>query len=86
MTDDRCAGVSERFVVYHPDERTAGLAVRYDPDPGPHETEFTVEQLWPDRRADPVYVGDETRVASLIAELANALEVALEAEEADRDV
>lgn len=72
----------ERFIVYHPSDSTAGLAVRYDPDTRPHATEFVVEQLWSDGTADPIYVGDKTRVASLIAELSNALEVALETQEA----
>lgn len=72
---------SERFVVYPPEENKAGLAVSYNEQPGPHGTKFTVDQLWepgPDEesgRAEPVYVGDELRVAELIETLSQALQV-----------
>ena len=47
-----------RRTIKDPEGNTAGLAVRHDPEAGPHQTEFTVEQLWPDGEAEPIYVGD----------------------------
>lgn len=76
----------ERIIVYEPSENEAGLAVSWNPNPGPHETKFTVDQLWPphgddDRgRAEPVYVGDRMQAASLIEALGGALQMDLEVE------
>jgi len=70
MNDD-----TERFIVYEPGDKTAGLAVPYNPNPSPHQTQFTVEQLWPDGNAEATHVGDAQGVAGLIEKLAQALDV-----------
>lgn len=62
-----------REVIRHPRDGTAGLAVRRDDNHGPHETKYTVEQLWGDRTAEPVYVGDEDDVLRLIAALCEVM-------------
>jgi hypothetical protein len=62
-----------RWIVREPSDRTAGLGVAYNPAAGPHETPYTVEQLWPNGEAEPVYVGDRDDVVALIETLASAL-------------
>lgn len=74
----------QRTVIYEPSDGEAGLAVAYHEQPGPHETKFQVEQLWPPRdgeatgRAEPVYVGDAIQAVSLIEALAGYVELDME--------
>ena len=76
----------ERIKVYEPEPMTgrAGLAVSWTPDPGPKQSKFIVEQLWPPAgdedtgRIEPVYVGDKKRVVSLIEALSAMLESSME--------
>lgn len=49
---------------------TAGLGVRVDPDARP-DHRVTVEQLWPNGDAEPIYVADDT-ISELIYELMGA--------------
>lgn len=75
-----------RTVIYEPSDGEAGLAVSYHEQPGPHETKFRVEQLWPPSgddetgRAEAVYVGDALQAVSLIEALAQWVETDLEIE------
>jgi hypothetical protein len=58
----------EREIIRHARDGTAGVGVSYDPEPAPHETKVTVEQLWDDGRAEPVYVQTDD-IPDLIHEL-----------------
>jgi len=62
-----------RHVVKHPDSHTAGVAVAHVDNPPAHESEYRVEQLWPDGDAEPVYVGDRDDALALIATLTEAI-------------
>jgi len=66
--------MTERTIVTPPGSQSdAGLAVGYTEQPGPHGTKVTVEQLWPNGKAEPVYVGDEgdaLRLAEALREVA----------------
>lgn len=66
--------MTEREIVTPPGAQSdAGLAVAYTERPGPHETKVTVEQIWPNGKAEPVYVGDEgdpLRLAKVLREVA----------------
>lgn len=66
-------GGVDRRVISSPEGNEAGVAVVRHPDPAPKTTEYTVEQLWPDGEAEPVYVGDEEAVLELISTLAEVV-------------
>lgn len=73
-----CGGDGERstvmrHVVREPSDGTAGFGVAHVRNPPPHETEYRVEQLWPDGRAEPVYVGDSDDALELISALTEAI-------------
>lgn len=59
---------ARRVIVEHPEGNSAGLAVRRNQRAREGER-VTVEQLWPDGSAEPVYVGEEN-VMGLIKALA----------------
>jgi len=63
-----------RTVVKEPQiDSSAGFGIAYHPNAPPHETEYVIEQLWPDGTAEPVYIGDSDDVLRLIAELSKLL-------------
>jgi len=62
-----------RHVVRQPHHGTAGFGVAHVRNPPPHQTEYRVEQLWPDGRAEPVYVGDRDDALELISALTEAI-------------
>lgn len=53
---------------------SAGVAVSHVRNPPPHETEYRVDQLWPDGEAEPVYIGDRGDALELIAALTEAIQ------------
>lgn len=62
-----------RHVVSEPRDGEAGFGVAHVRNPPPNETEYRVEQLWPDGRAEPVYVGDRDDALQLISALTEAI-------------
>ena len=62
-----------RNVIKHPDGHSAGIAVAHVENAPPHETEYRVEQLWPDGKAEPVYIGDEEDALRLVEELTKVI-------------
>jgi len=58
-----------RNVVKDPENNTAGFGIAHVRNPPPHESEYRIEQLWPDGRAEPVYIGDTEDALRLIEEL-----------------
>jgi len=75
---EQSTGVTERstimrHVVRKPRAETAGVGVAHVRNPPQNETEYRVEQLWPDGRADPVYVGDRDDALELISALTEAI-------------
>lgn len=68
MSDAESSEQTRRVIVEHPDGNSAGLAVRRNQRARDGER-VTVEQLWSDGSAEPVYVGEEN-VMGLIKALA----------------
>jgi len=63
-----------RTVVKEPETgSSAGFGVAYRPNAPPHQTEYAIEQLWPDGTAEPVYIGDRDDALHLIEELTKLL-------------
>jgi len=80
MSDEHASGTRRnplddtvRRIVKEPQDNTAGVAVAFHPSAGPHQTKFTVEQLWPTGEAEPVYVGDEDDALHLIQALSEVI-------------
>ena len=76
--DETEAGENERAtimrkIVREPRDGTAGFGVAHVRNPPPHETEYRVEQLWPDGRAEPVYVGGRDEALELISALTEVI-------------
>ena len=63
-----------RNVVKQPLDNSAGFGVAHVRNPPPHETEYRIEQLWSDGRAEPVYIGDKGEAFALAQELLNVID------------
>ena len=63
-----------RTVVKEPEtDSSAGFGIAYRPNAPPHQTEYAIEQLWPDGTAEPVYIGDRDDALRLIEELSKLI-------------
>lgn len=63
----------DRQIIKQPGETFAGLAVTHTEYPDAHETEYAIEQLWPDGETGTVYVGDSADAIQLLETLEDML-------------